>query len=73
MSTRTMSSAAPLLKGGVQAALVNNLIYNPGQKAVHYNLMALEWGNQPYVTGELSAVGNVMRGGNCRRGPACRS
>jgi hypothetical protein len=54
---------SPLLKGGVQAAMVNNLIFNPGQKAVHYNLMALEWGNQPYVTGELSAVGNVMRGG----------
>jgi|APCry1669188879_1035177.scaffolds.fasta_scaffold13684_2 hypothetical protein len=54
---------SPLLKGGAQVALVNNLIYNPGQKAVHYNLMALEWGSHPYVTGELSAVGNVMRGG----------
>lgn len=53
---------SPLLKGGVQAVLVNNLIYNPGQKAVHYNLMALEWGRQPYVTGELSAVGNELCG-----------
>jgi hypothetical protein len=52
-----------LLKGGVQAAMVNNLIYDPGKRAVHYNLMALEWAGQPYVTGELSAVGNVMRGG----------
>lgn len=54
---------SPLLKGGVQAVLANNLIYDPGRRAVHYNLMALEWAGYPYVTGELSAVGNVMRGG----------
>lgn len=54
---------SPLLKGGAQAAMVNNLIYDPGKRAVHYNLMSLEWAGQPYVTGELSAVGNVMRGG----------
>jgi hypothetical protein len=53
----------PLLKGGVKAAVVNNLIYNPGKRAIHYNLMALEWAGQPYQTGELSAVGNVLRGG----------
>lgn len=55
---------SPLLKGGVQAVMVNNLIYNPGHRAVQYNLMALEWAGQPYVTGELTAVGNVLRGGN---------
>lgn len=55
---------APLLKGGVQAVMVNNLIYNPGHRAVHYNLMNLEWTGHDYVTGELTAVGNVMRGGN---------
>jgi len=54
---------SPLLKGGVHAAVVNNFIYNPGARAVHYNLMALEWGKQPYQLGELSAVGNVLRGG----------
>lgn len=54
---------SPLLKGGAQAAMINNLIYDPGKRAVHYNLMALEWAGQPYVTGELAAVGNVMRGG----------
>jgi hypothetical protein len=53
----------PLLKGGVHAAVVNNLIYDPGKRAVHYNLMALEWAGQPYQTGELSSVGNVMRAG----------
>ena len=54
---------SPLLKGGVQAAVVNNLIYDPGKRAIHYNLMALEWAGHDYVTGELAAVGNVMRGG----------
>jgi hypothetical protein len=54
---------SPLLKGGVHAAVVNNLIYDPGKRAVHYNLMALEWAGKPYQLGELSAVGNVMRGG----------
>jgi len=54
---------SPLLKGGVQAALVNNLIFDPGAQAVHYNLMDLEWGDHPHQLGELSAVGNVLRGG----------
>lgn len=54
---------SPLLKGGVQAAMVNNLIYDPGRRAVHYNLMNLEWAGHPYVTGRLTAIGNVMRGG----------
>jgi len=58
----------PLLKGGAQAALVNNFIYDPGAMAIHYNLMALEWGTQPYQAGELSAVGNVLRGGPDTRG-----
>jgi hypothetical protein len=57
----------PLLKGGVHAAVVNNFIYNPGLRAIHYNLMALEWGEQPYQLGELSAVGNVLRTGPSTR------
>lgn len=54
---------SPLLKGGVQAVMVNNLIYDPGKRAVHYNLMALEWVGHPYVEGRLTAIGNVLRGG----------
>ncbi|WP_245942367.1 pectate lyase family protein [Sphingomonas gilva] len=54
---------SPLVKGGAHVAVVNNLIYDPGKRAVHYNLMALEWAGHPYQTGEISAVGNVMRGG----------
>jgi pectate lyase len=54
---------SPLLKGGVQAAVVNNLIFDPGAQAIHYNLMDLEWGDHAHQLGELSAVGNVLRGG----------
>jgi len=54
---------SPLFKGGVHGAIVNNLIFNPGTKAVQYNLMALEWETRPYETGRMSAVGNVLRGG----------
>ncbi len=53
----------PLFKGGVHGAVVNNLIYNPGWKALHYNLMANEWAGFTPVNGQMTAVGNVLRGG----------
>lgn len=55
---------SPLVKGGAQVLMVNNLIYNPQKRAVHYNLMDLEWAGHAPVTGEITAVGNVLRGGN---------
>ena len=55
---------SPLVKGGAQVLMINNMIYDPGRRAVHYNLMNLEWEGHPYVTGEITAVGNVMRAGN---------
>jgi hypothetical protein len=54
---------SPLFKGGVRGMVVNNLIYDPGQRAVHYNLIAEEWGEHPYQTGSLALIGNVLRGG----------
>ena len=54
---------SPLFKGGVRGAIVNNLIYDPGQRAIHYNLIAEEWGEHPYQTGEMAIIGNVLRGG----------
>ncbi len=54
-----------LFKGGVRAQFLNNLIYDPGQRAVHYNLIDEEWAehlNQKQV-GELSLRGNVLRAG----------
>jgi hypothetical protein len=52
-----------LFKGGAWGAMVNNLIYNPAGKAVHYNLIAHEWVGQPYQVGKLTLVGNVYRAG----------
>jgi pectate lyase len=52
-----------LFKGGVQAAMVNNLIFNPGAKAVHYNLVAHEWEGHAFQTGKVTLVGNVYRQG----------
>jgi len=52
-----------LFKGGVWAAMVNNLIYNPGAKAVHYNLVAHEWEGHAHQTGRVTLVGNVYRQG----------
>ncbi len=65
----------PLLKGGVQAAVVNNLIFNPGAQAIHYNLMDLEW------TGKAPCRANSARSAtSCEPAfrpvttlPSCRS
>ncbi len=54
---------SPLFKGGVRGAIINNLIYDPGPRALHYNLQAEEWGDRPYEVGQMVAVGNVLRAG----------
>ncbi len=54
---------SPLFKGGAHGAVINNLIYDPGARAIHYNLIAEEWGDQPYQTGEIAIIGNVLRAG----------
>jgi hypothetical protein len=51
----------PLFKGGVRGMVISNLIYNPGPRAVHYNLIAEEWRNQTYQVGQMALVGNVLR------------
>jgi pectate lyase len=54
---------SPLFKGGVHGAIVNNFVYDPGARALHYNLQPLEWGNVPFENGRMTAVGNVLRAG----------
>jgi hypothetical protein len=54
---------SPLIKGGAQVLLVNNLIYSPGIRAVHYNLLADEWQEHAPVIGQITAVGNVLQSG----------
>ncbi len=53
----------PMFKGGARGQVINNLIYNPGQRAVHYNLIAEEWFGHRYSVGEVVMRGNVMRAG----------
>ena len=53
----------PLVKGGARVAIVNNLIHNPGARAIHYNLIAHEWGERAPLTGQVTMIGNVLRAG----------
>ena len=53
----------PYFKGGVQGVVVNNYIFNPGSKAIHYGLPSGEWKGHEYVTGKMALVGNVMEYG----------
>lgn len=59
----------PMFKGGVHGVVANNFIYNPGARAVHYNLMALEWGEVSFERGRMSVVGNVLRAGPSTESP----
>ncbi len=54
---------SPLFKGGVRGVVVNNLIYDPGPRAVHYNLLPEEWAGREYQVGRMSLIGNVLRAG----------
>ena len=53
----------PLFKAGVHGQVVNNLIYNPGVRVAHYNLIAEEWIGHDYERGEMVLRGNVVRAG----------
>jgi pectate lyase len=54
---------SPLFKGGVRGLIANNFIYNPGARAIHYNLQGLEWGDVPAEEGRMAVIRNVMRAG----------
>lgn len=56
-----------LFKGGAHAVSANNLIYDPGNRCMHYGLNASEWGDHPWETGRLALVGNVTKGGASTR------
>ncbi len=53
----------PLFKGGARGMVINNLIYNPGPRAVHYNLIPEEWYGRAYQNGQMTLIGNVLRAG----------
>lgn len=54
---------SPLFKGGARGWVVNNLIYDPGPRAIHYNLIPAEWGARAWQAGRLVLIGNVLRAG----------
>jgi pectate lyase len=57
----------PLFKAGVHGQVINNLIYNPGVRVAHYNLIAEEWIGHDYQKGLMVLRGNVVRAGPSTR------
>lgn len=53
----------PLFKGGVYGLIVNNLIHNPGQAAIHYSLSPTEWQGREWLPGKMVVAGNVIEAG----------
>lgn len=56
-----------LFKGGVEAVTINNLIYDPGTRCMHYALNAPEWVGHEWRVGQLAIAGNVVKGGASTR------
>jgi hypothetical protein len=53
----------PLFKGGASGLVVNNLIYDPGARATHYNLIPAEWEGRVPQVGRIAFIGNALRAG----------
>ncbi|MFN3808431.1 pectate lyase [Asticcacaulis sp.] len=53
----------PLIKGGAQAVVVNNVFVNPGSACAQYTLVEDQWKGREPIAGKLLLRGNVMRGG----------
>jgi hypothetical protein len=53
----------PLIKGGAQAVVVNNVFVNPGSACAQYTLVEDQWKGRTPIAGKLLLRGNVMRGG----------
>ncbi|MDP5281054.1 pectate lyase [Sphingomonas sp. DG1-23] len=56
-----------LFKGGAHALTTNNLIYDPGNRCMHYALNEEEWVGRAWTVGQLAIIGNVVRGGASTR------
>ena len=54
----------PLFKAGARGVVVNNYVYNPGKRALHYALVPSEWGDREYASGQIVIVGNVLECGS---------
>ena len=53
----------PLFKGGVRAAFVNNVVYNPGERVVQFGYVPSQWKGREPQRALLTLTGNVVRQG----------
>ncbi|MDC7683546.1 pectate lyase [Asticcacaulis sp. BYS171W] len=53
----------PLVKGGAEAVIVNNVFVNPGHTCTQYTLVAEQWTGRTPQPGRMILRGNVLRGG----------
>ncbi|WKL57143.1 pectate lyase [Asticcacaulis sp. ZE23SCel15] len=53
----------PLVKGGGQCAVINNVFVNPGHTCAQYTLVEDQWAGRECEAGGMIMRGNVMRGG----------
>lgn len=53
----------PLFKTAVRAAVVNNLIHNPGHRVMQFGHVPTQWRNREVPRAALAIVGNVVRQG----------
>ncbi|MDE2830780.1 MAG: right-handed parallel beta-helix repeat-containing protein [Gemmatimonadota bacterium] len=60
---------SPLFKASATGVIVNNLIYNPGSRAIHLNLISGQFNDVDFIpqNARVSVVGNVMIHGNDTR------
>lgn len=52
-----------LLKGGAQAVMSDNVVYNPGRRFAHYNLHEGEWEGHAFEAGDFTVAGNRFLAG----------
>lgn len=53
----------PLFKGGARGVVANNLVHNPGRRAMQFALNEGEWKGHEWQRGAMAIVGNVARKG----------
>jgi hypothetical protein len=53
----------PLFKGGVRAAMVNNVIHNPGERVIQFGYVPSQWAGKELQRAALAISGNVVRQG----------
>lgn len=53
----------PLFNGGTSGAIINNLIFNPGTRAIMLSALPEHWQGREMVPGRLAIIGNILERG----------